>query len=76
MLSDTEIAIAAIKEEARQKPDVKLMTIDGVVMTYSQICENIEDDLVQKLVVQPYIRMLKEVPSFRSQILRMLNLEE
>ena len=75
-LNYADIAVAAIKEEARLKPDVKLMTIDGTILTYSQISDRIDDKLVQKLVVQPYIKMLKEVPEFRNKILRMLNLEE
>ena len=74
--TDLDLAKAAIREEARQKPNTKLMTLDGIIITYSEICDNLDSELVQKLVVQPYLKRLREVPEFRAKILQMLNLEE
>ena len=76
-MKDKELAIAAVKEEARQKPDQKVK-IGRIYITYAELSERVEagDKIIEKLFVKPYVKQLKENKEFRMRILGMLEIVE
>ena len=71
-----KIAILAIKEEAKQKPNEKII-IGSKVFTFSEVSRKAEngDKFIQKYFVEPYINFLKESEEFRKRVFQMLGLE-
>ena len=71
-----KIAILAIKEEAKQKPNEKVI-VGTTVLTYAELSERAEngDKFIQKHFVEPYINFLKESDEFRKRVFQMLGLE-
>ena len=76
-MRDKELAIAAIKEEARQKPDEKVKS-GRIYITYAELTERIDagDKTIEKFFVKPYMKALKENKEFRMRILSMLEIVE
>ena len=76
-MKDKEIAVAAVKEEARTKPDEKVK-IGRIYITYAELSERVEkgDKIIEKLFMKPYLKALKEDKEFRMRILSMLEIVE
>lgn len=75
-MKNTELAIAAIKEEAKQKPDEKVRISKEGLITYAELAERVSDNnKAIKLFVKNYVKRLKEDKEFRAGIMSMLGLE-
>lgn len=70
-----DLAIAAIKEEAKGKEDNKIF-ICNRLMTYAELAQLVEqgDKEAKKCFLDPYINKLKTTPEFRIQVLSMLGM--
>ncbi len=75
-MSSRELAIAAIKEEAKRNPETKIK-IGTRMWTFSEVAEKIESDReAQKVLLEPYVKQLESNPKFRTGVLKLLGREQ
>jgi len=76
-MKDKELAIAAIKEEAKQKPDEKVV-VGKIVLSYGELLKKAEDGdkFVEDFLIKPYMKLLKESKDFRNKVMVMLGVKE
>lgn len=75
-MKERDIAIAAIKEEARKKPKEKVI-VGTRVYTFEELSKKIDngDKTVFKFFVKPYEKLLKESKPFKAKVMDMLGLQ-
>jgi len=73
-LSIKKLAKRAIIMEAEKNPEEKFITPE-ITLSYEEIAKRLkkggplaERSLVENMVVQPYVKMLKENPEFREKV--------
>jgi hypothetical protein len=75
-MSDRELALVAIKYEAKRNPENKLVYGDKV-FTYAEIAGKIEGvealpEPIEQAVVVPMMNLLEKSPLFRNKVLKMV----
>ena len=75
-MKDRELAIAALKDEAKEKPPDAKVQIGDQFLTYKELCQKLEegDEYFEQKVVKPYIHALKVDKTLRLQIMTKLGL--